>query len=219
MRRRALLVIALLLSVTVAGLGLAWWTDQLSVAGTVSTGKAQMNFVDYRLETDDPYLTTSISAKPDQLSPNTLEVSIRGLYPSVRSDATNGKVWLTAVLKNTGTVPLRFTGVTLTTDPPESQLANYVVGKCYLVISPDGVQRSVVQLPYTGPLTQLDDAITSYFEDNNISIVLQPGGYIGFGDSNIKGLQVFLHEQAQNDLKNKFFNFTLKFDFVQWNAQ
>ncbi|MEW6770250.1 MAG: hypothetical protein AB1330_02535 [Bacillota bacterium] len=126
MRKKWFVTLALVLSLALVGLGLAWWTDQLTIAGTVGTGEVDVVFTG--AFTDDDGTVNDPSIDPsDPLDPPTYDKNVAMKEAAISEDGktltctiTNGypsyapTTYFT--ITNTGTVPVRITAVTVT--PP-----------------------------------------------------------------------------------------------------
>lgn len=216
MRRKTFLFLTLFIFLTGLGVGLAWWTDQLTIAGTVHTAQDCMEFTHYTLSTD-PYITGSVSL----VDPRTLAVSVSGLYPSGRLAATKGRVRLHVEMTNTGSVPEKFGSAALAFTPEASPLLEYLKSSCYLKYDEDGpgpkptVSFGYLQHPW-GRFDQLDDALNASTKLK--SLVLDPGGWISFDTTDEESIVIRLDESAPNETQNQTLDFTLQLNFVEWNA-
>ncbi|MEW6770251.1 MAG: hypothetical protein AB1330_02540 [Bacillota bacterium] len=216
MRRKTFLFLMLFILLTGMGVGLAWWTDTLTIAGTVHTAKDCMEFTHYTLSTD-PYITGDVSL----VDRKTLAVSVSGLYPSGTAAATKGRARLHVTMTNTGDVPEKFVSAALQFSPEASPLLNYLKSSCYLKYDEDGPgpkpteSWGYLQYPWSR-FDQLDDALNA--STTLKGLVLDPGGWISFDTEDENSIVLRLDESAPNETENQTLDFTLQLNFVQWNA-
>lgn len=126
MRKKWFVTLALVLSLALVGLGLAWWTDTLTIAGSVETGEVDVLFTGAFTD-DDGVVNDPLIDPDDPLDPPTYDKNVAMKEAVISEDGktltcviTNGypsyapTTYFT--ITNTGTVPVKITGVTVT--PP-----------------------------------------------------------------------------------------------------
>lgn len=118
------------------GLSYAWWTEMLTINGTVETGELKMEFK-YPSSDDGPgmndikeYQYGSPKARWDKnvgetkievVDPRTIKVTLSNVYPGYQS-----RIKLS--MYNTGTIPSKIQSVTLNIDDPDGLLPYVKVG-------------------------------------------------------------------------------------------
>lgn len=216
MRQRWFIALALIAGTAAMGIALAWWTDSLSVAGTVNTGTKDMAFTHYSLTTDR-HITGSVSLADEK----TLRVTVSNLYPSGLAAATRGRAYLHVQMTNVGSVPVKFDSAALEFDPGSSALLPFLRSYCWLVYDEDGPgpkpqsSYGYLQHPW-GNFEALDDALNA--SPVLKSLVLEPGGWISFDTEDENSIVIRLDQNAPNELENQTLNFNLRLNFKQWNA-
>jgi len=207
-----LYILALVAMAVLMGAGYAAWGQNVTVGGTVNTGKKDVGFTRWVARTDE-HMTSSIS----RIDARTVQVTVNNLYPG-------GRVWIDVDITNTGTIPCKFESAALTIDP-QNPLAPYLKSWCWLRYDEDGPggpkptnSYGYVQHPW-GPFTGLADALNQSAMLN--SLILDPGGWISFeadgsGDE-ARCICIKLDESAPNTVQNKSLTFNLQLNFKQWN--
>ncbi|NMA66056.1 MAG: hypothetical protein GX957_07420 [Clostridiaceae bacterium] len=102
MKKTKFLVLALALAVMLVGAGYAYWTETLSVKGTVATGKLEVMFKDISVATKhDPEL----EEEPDcYVDGDTIEFTVGNMHPGAYFDVY-------ATIENTGTIKAKLLGI------------------------------------------------------------------------------------------------------------
>jgi len=220
MKKVALTMLTLVLALAVAGIGYAKWSDTLTVSGAVTTGKLEIKF-DSKYRNDlglDPCeagtwtipqqggeptwvgqtYTKDVGCVSAGFDGHSATIALNNAYPSY---------WASVLwdVKNTGDIPVKLDSVKLT-------------------------ELSFMDSPvWTGSITL--NIGTRYYVDvgpdhANIDQDLNPGDDFSFMlssheceqiDAGDKGyIDVTVHVE-QDALQEKTYDFTLKFEFVQWN--
>lgn len=110
MKRTSVMTLSLLVIVALAGMSLAYtyWTQDLQINGSVSTGKLELQFDSATPSEVDPLdsATCIVSGTPG----TTLTVTVSNAYPGYSCQITD-------VIKNTGTIPAELESVSVSGVP------------------------------------------------------------------------------------------------------
>jgi len=110
--KMAALFACILIALAVAGFTYAWWTETLTISGTITTGELDVAFSDTYLTSCSDYMECTVSLEdgwePD-LSGHTdmskMIVTVDNAYPC-------GWCNITFTISNVGSIPAKFTGMT-----------------------------------------------------------------------------------------------------------
>jgi predicted ribosomally synthesized peptide with SipW-like signal peptide len=92
---------ALMVALAMTGVAFAWWTETLKIEGSVATGKLGVDFNNPETSCDPEMTCTAVK------DANTITVTVGNAYPC-------GLCVVTFDIHNTGTIPAKVTGITLT---------------------------------------------------------------------------------------------------------
>lgn len=238
--KACLVSLLLIVALGVVGISYAWWTETLTINGTVYTGEAKV------IWNYDPWEHPSVSVVPSgvasaswaQIDDHTFSVTFSNLYPDVQFK-------MQGYGRNMGTIPVKFDhcNVTIVSDPKGVAPYIFVVPTdTYVSWDQDGdgaipphSAHSPVWGGYTNfPFTLLDDALTFGSVPgwpNTYAVpkfVLNPpttpgnwhtAGRMAFCDEEGNGcIRLKVDPNAPNSIENATLTFTVSFTFVQWNA-
>ncbi|NLB18424.1 MAG: hypothetical protein GX825_06795, partial [Syntrophomonadaceae bacterium] len=121
-KRSKMLALRMVRAFALTGVGYDWWTDSLTINGTVTTGTFDVDFVDTCLYPHIEYVDELLNPLDNGLVETSIEadgddkhlVTITGLYPGA-------KVRLDVKQQNTGSVPAKFANAEL----------NFLQGEAY----------------------------------------------------------------------------------------
>jgi predicted ribosomally synthesized peptide with SipW-like signal peptide len=229
------------------GLSYAWWTETLTINGTVSTADINVIF------NNDPWEHPSVRAGAAyykwgnyttaswQITDNgkTLVVTVGNLYPGA-------VISILAYIRNMGTIPVKFSHCNITILEDNKGVAQYIFvipQHTYMNYDTDGNGTQYSQqgpfCPVWGgytnfPFTLLDDAInygnvpgwpnTYAWPKCVLNPPTMPGewrtaGRMAFGDGEDEGcIALKVDPNAPNTIEGATLKFAISFTFVQWNA-
>lgn len=234
-----MLLIVLVVSAVAMGATYAAWSENITVAGTVSTGNVDVNFVnrDFPIQIPygtygygSPHMNVNVAINPQ--NPKLLDVTINNLYPG-------GIAIIGARIKNEGTIPVKFSNATLTVNPSDSAVLPYLYAFPIVTLSQTGSDKItdmtfVADVAVFAPLSNLADTLNNSVVLKNT--VLQPGGWMSFSNpanypadypEEIRALMAdfdpsnsiifWLNDSAPNSTQGQSITFTLGLEFKQWN--
>lgn len=145
MRRKWLVTLAVIMSLAVAGIGLAWWTDTLNVSGTVETGNLNVKFTGAEVSDNEPAGTDVgvITANVNNENDKKVDITVTNAYPGYEGTAT-------ITITNDGTVPVKVASVGSATGVPsyaEVTTENITVGE---QIAPNATKTFNVKVKIIG---------------------------------------------------------------------
>lgn len=222
---------ALVSAMMLTGAGYAYWTDQVTVANTVSTGELKVEFdevsflgvpiLPYQLNVDtagENYINGSI-----EHSAKTLTVSVGNMYPGSMS-------LFAAKIENKGSIPAVFDEVDLDFTTDSSQLEeDLIVAGGYIHFNKnDAIKGGDF---FLGTLGNLEENLNSLF--NNLR--LEPGDYIlldipeehqaevaqaipAYNPEEQNCIIFYLDHNAGDDAENENVQFDININWKQHNA-
>ncbi|MEM1540754.1 MAG: hypothetical protein QXJ07_05170 [Candidatus Bathyarchaeia archaeon] len=101
----AALFVAMFVALAVLGLGYAWWTEALTINGTVKTGKLEVQFDNDSLA---KFCSPEMNCEAAVKSPTSIEINVTNAYPC-------GWCNITFTINNTGTIPAKVKAITIPT--------------------------------------------------------------------------------------------------------
>lgn len=129
MKKNKIIAVALAGAIILMGAGYAAWQDNITIKTEVSTGNLDVQFCDFNDEyfndafidpANDPYVdfdpTTDVNVEPGG---KVLSINVADLYPSKDlgsasvAPSETPALGITAIMKNTGTIPAKFNGVNI----------------------------------------------------------------------------------------------------------
>lgn len=206
----------------VVGFSYAWWTETLTINGTVNTGELKLSWyvksywpppVHYPSQawhygTSIPWETYD----PD----NTLEIGLHNMYP-------NASVLFYIRIYNTGTIPAKITDYRVAKTSGDDTLYNNLEVRYSMVHYYTGGDKVVVYHTAWMNITTLESHLDANGKTypyppgpyGTTEVVLKPGDYLAF-DENTVTFRV--SPTAGNEIEGKSVTFTIEVDFIQWNA-
>lgn len=118
----AALFVAVFVALAVLGLGYAWWTETLTINGTLTTGKLEVKFVDGVTKSCSSYIECTAT-----VSDTSISVTVVNAYPC-------GWCNITFTINNTGTIPAKVKAINISPSPA-------------LSVSIDGLSVGTIILP------------------------------------------------------------------------
>ncbi|TDA67758.1 MAG: hypothetical protein D9V47_09585 [Clostridia bacterium] len=121
MKKSWLLALIVVVSLGVIGVGLAAWTETITIAGSVTTGDINPDFTS--ASTDDPGTTIdpgtdkNVGMTEVSFSADAATVTVTNAYPGYHSDVT-------LTVKNNGSVPIEITDYSIDSLPDEISLTS-----------------------------------------------------------------------------------------------
>ena len=220
MKKIGLICLAVVLTLGMAGVAFGWWSDTLEIGqNPVNTGELD---VGWTITYCSPYISLypahadhwgdySVSADG-----HTLTISMGNMYPCA-------SVKFYPVIHNTGTIPIKITGYTVTKTGGSDALWNALELQYSVVHYYTGGNKVVT---FTSPYMDIGNW-EAYLDAHSINypyppgpygtnyVVLAPGDYLTFGDDT----QTFhVKSTAGNDTESTNVSFTVDVDFTQFNA-
>jgi hypothetical protein len=198
MRRVKFLIVILVLSVMMMGIGFAWWNDTLTLAGTAETGSMNVHFEeqegtvagDFPSVAGSPYVSASIKS----VTAKQITYEVMNLFPS-------GAGSIKVKVKNDSTIPVKFNRAMISVAGDKAVLKDYLDTKVELY----GTDRMTCNIS----LENLAEALNSLF----CGITLNPGEAVYFNITHE------LDKDAPNETQNKTVTFTLTMDWKQFNQK
>jgi len=199
------------------GLSYAWWTETLTINGTVNTGELTVKMGNFGeafwqhiwFADVSAHVTTDYAILDNGY---TVSVTLGNYYPGAM-------VRFNVPIKNVGTIPAVISSVELTVTSDPGGLKDYIYTRSWVRhYDKDGNRIWDSGWPAFVPLEQLDDQIYGQLAGR----VLKPGEIFFFGEdpeSQNEGCLYFgLENTAPNSTEGQTITFTLTFIFKQWNA-
>ena len=165
----------LALAVTLMGTGYAYWTDQLTISNTVSTGVMNVEFVDLGAGLpiglagdsvgESRYLTSNIN----QNDAKTTTITLSNMYPGTVASYF-------AAFENKGSIPAVFDNVEVNFDPLNTNqelVDNVQTIAGYFLMDKNNNQKGG-NLVYVTDLDQLETQLNNLFR----GLRLEPGDYV-----------------------------------------
>ena len=223
MKKSKMLIATLVCAVMLMGVGYAWWTDSISLGGTVATGNMDVIWENYEpilpLVLTGAYIDADVDASEDAI-----EFTFSNLYPG-------GFANIDCVAKNESSIPVKLKEARISVDA-DAELAPYAeVAVLYHKVNKDGwpVLGSFGLTPFV-PIADLADTLNGTALKG---MILNPGERIVFGvpegetspydlDGDGIGEDCFLfrvNTAAPNDTMETQVDFTLYLDWVQFNQE
>lgn len=222
MKKARLLIVTLVCTVMLMGVGYAWWTDSVAIGGTAATGNMDVHFengIFFPIVLSSPYV------KPSRIIVESRKIACKfdNLYPGAIGNVD-------FVVKNDSTIPVKLDTAKITVNGDADLKSNltafavfYKVDKNGLPVYPSFDWTDVVLLE------QLAGELNEKLKD----ITLYPGERLFFGvpedregpydlDNNGEKescIVLCLDPQAPNATQGKSVSFTLTMDWKQFNKQ
>jgi predicted ribosomally synthesized peptide with SipW-like signal peptide len=102
--KMAALFASVLIALAVVGFTYAWWTETLTISGSVETGKLEVKFKNPLTTSCSSYMSCSAAVKDS----TSIEVNVTNGYPC-------GWCNVTFTIENTGTIPAKVTAINIPT--------------------------------------------------------------------------------------------------------
>ena len=223
MKKTKMLVATLVCAVLLMGVGYAWWTDSISINGTVATGNMDVIWENCEpllpLVLTGPYIKTDVDASEDAIN-----FTFSNLYPG-------GFANIDCVAKNNSSIPVKVQRARIDVNADQELLPYLEVAVLFHKLNKNGwpVLGSYGVTDFV-PIDKLADVLNS---SSLKGMTLNPGERIVFGvpegeespydlDGDGIGEECFLFRvksSASNGTMDKDVNFTLYLDFQQVNQQ
>lgn len=208
MKRTKFLALALVVAVMLMGAGYAWWTDELVINSTVTTGEVDLQF-DANLEDllfnedNEGVAYGEITYSEDNKAAN---IVMENLYPGAEAKAD-------LKIINTSTIPVRLQSLVFQSDNGSEDAQELENLQLMVKIDYDGEEGFDI----TKAITMED-----YYYDSNTSSSSYFAEFFGLEieegtDIDIQ-ITALLDEEVENDEDGEF-SFTVTPTLVQFNAQ
>lgn len=228
MKKVKSLLIVLVAAALIMGAGYAAWTDNTIVTGTVNTGTMDVN-IQWASLTKPPLVGGDVTH--DQ---NTITFNVSDLYPTKYDsgdDDTFARLHFQVI--NDGSVPVMLDSVEMIPSDPDNPIWDWLRTRIHIHAgTPTGVNGSgiadVIGLTggpsvLSGDLINIASIFMADAENPSKPVlknfVLQPGKVIRFGGDTEENssIRIFLSENAPNETQDQDVQFTLKFNWKQFN--
>lgn len=230
MKKLGLMCLALMLVLGTLGIGFAYWNDTLTIGpNPVNTGELNMGWGNPGPTVTEYGVYTGSVAVDEQ----TLTITVGNMYPSWGDSLDALTIWGSRIY-NTGTIPVKFTGVDITWDPAYEELMKYMVvnfsvwrynaagsvspSGCFLNTGEGQGQKGRL-LNEPNPAKQNLAAVINnsvWVTDPVISVLGVGESYKFCGPEGEHTIRIHLHQDAPQTLEGTSGTFTIKFKFQQW---
>lgn len=225
MKRHKILVVALALAVMCTGAGYAYWTQALTIANTVNTGRMDVAFVcDGDEDWDDGYISGNHSdlvtvASERAADGQTLTFTVGNFYPGAGAS-------LDFVVKNTGTVAAKISDVTgtITNNAALCDAFNYKFNKVKVFYNGIFTREEIIDVAAdnvpdlaAGLTDALDDII---LQPGEVLVLVSDGYYINPWDGDVEnpGYEILMPSTiGGSDFETATASFSLGLNFTQVN--
>jgi len=117
MKKTRLLIATLVCAIMLMGVGYAWWTDTITLGGTVATGHMDVIFSQADLSGFDSIAGASASLSEDK---KTITCAFTNLYPGAKGVLNSG-------IKNNSTIPVKLSNIDVTFTGDVAQLEEHLL--------------------------------------------------------------------------------------------
>ncbi|QUH25267.1 hypothetical protein [Serpentinicella alkaliphila] len=238
MKKTKFIAMALVVAVMMMGAGYAFWTDQLTITSTVSTGEFRVDFTGqgmfgkerykanpnaYASWRDGHYMGKADNVQDpgtfivNKVDDKSLEVKISNMYPGTM-------VKIAAKAQNNGTIPAVVNNVEIENINVNDKLAKVLEfsGKAKILRNNGSVESIDVPNSRLGGAdgkTSLEDALNSALK----GIRLEPGESVEFstagGGSHALTIELPVSVKNEDDVENAIANFKIIINWEQHNAK
>ena len=238
MSKKKLIAIFLILTVCLMGVGYAWWSQTLTVQGTVTTGELNVEFIDYNylVSVGAPYIITNSGLinysecrlAPYSISPDkhTVTASFQNIFPGMFYS-------IPFTMENKGTIPAVFRSCTVTSDIDDSTLnglseqslldqlnSNLKITNMEFLVFNSSDPNPIKRLPFINgdqvSLGDLQSRLNAFLTANPIR--LEPGQYVQLSTKSGGFVTFLFSKDFNNDFMNKTFSVSINTQWNQFNA-
>jgi hypothetical protein len=222
MKRTKILALVLAVSVMLMGAGYAAWSDQLFLDTTVRTGNFDMQITKATTRTGDDQARNEshnwhsydwTHSGPVTFNANEATVEFVDLYPG-------GVVQVDMTTKNMGTIPAKLKSIEVQFLGGNGDLFNRLQAQTSWKadINGDNTQDDYEHVEQWKYWRNIPEALNKLVEStNNNNIVIEPKGWMSFGDGTEEGcIQFKLDPNAGNEFQNQSCRFKIVFNWEQW---
>ena len=219
MKKIGLICLAVVLALGIAGVGFGWWNETLDIGqNPVTTGEAK---VSWNITYCSPYISLYNAGKADHWGDysvsadgHTLTISMGNMYPCA-------EVKFYPELHNTGTIPVKVNGFTVSKTGGSDDLWNCLEVRYSLVHKPSGqvVVFHTAYMDIANLQAHLNANGTTYPyppgpHGSGPGVVLLPGEYLTFDEETM----TFHVKSSCVDAENTSVQFDIVVNFTQFNA-